>query len=126
MARAMLVDYSTELPVKGVDAALTSPDAVTVAGPDGAATLRYLPSVGSAAPSVDATITFACRPTMERERGACHFDLGDRLMVGVATPLSEDFRDFLRRRTVRIYTDRRFQSLMPANVARLKARLDHA
>jgi hypothetical protein len=44
-------------------------------------------------------------------------------MDGDATPLAEDLRDFLRRRTIRIYTDHPFQALPLANLARLAARL---
>jgi acetyltransferase-like isoleucine patch superfamily enzyme len=55
--------------------------------------------------------------------GDITFDLTLRTMNGGSTPVAEDFRDFLRRRSIRIFTNRPFQSLPLANIARLKARL---
>jgi hypothetical protein len=44
-------------------------------------------------------------------------------MEGEPTALAEDLRDFLRRRSIRVFTDQPFRSLPLANTARLKARL---
>jgi len=45
-------------------------------------------------------------------------------MTGTASAVAEDLRDFLRRRTIRIYTDRPFQALPPAAIARLRSQLE--
>jgi maltose O-acetyltransferase len=68
------------------------------------------------------TLTYGPRPDLPP--GACHFDLQRRAMDGASTPIAEDLRDFLRRRTIRVFTDRPFRQLPLAAVARLAARLD--
>ena len=49
--------------------------------------------------------------------------VADGVLARVLRGLAEDLRDHLRRRTIRIFTDRPFQPLPPANIARLRARL---
>jgi acetyltransferase-like isoleucine patch superfamily enzyme len=75
------------------------------------------------APSAGADITLAFGPRAAIPPGACHFDLLARRMDGTPTALAEDLRDFLRRCTIRIFTDRPFRQLPLAAVARLSARL---
>jgi acetyltransferase-like isoleucine patch superfamily enzyme len=122
--REALRDYAAELRVKGVRADLASADVLVANGNDFQEVIRYVAydSSGSGQ-SPRATITLSCRKLEAGERARCHFDLSERHMDGVASDLSEDFRDFLRRRTIRIFTDRPFRSLPQANVARLIDRL---
>lgn len=39
------------------------------------------------------------------------YDLNNRKIYGTSTPVSEDLRDYLRRRGVKIYTDKHFKSI---------------
>jgi len=41
------------------------------------------------------------------------YDIETRTMEGYVGPISEDLRDYLRRRGIKIYTENRFQSIQP-------------
>jgi hypothetical protein len=87
--------------------------------------VRYEPAVpaGATAARPRASITLSAAE-LESGRGRCHFDVARRTMTGTPSVISEDLRDFLRRRTIRIYADRPFRSLPPASIARLERQLD--
>jgi len=105
IVRELLREYAATVGVKGAHVTVQSDDRLEIVFDGSREIIEYNPS--------DATIGV----------GDITFDLGRRTMDGGSTPLAEDFRDFLRRRSVRIFTNRPFQSLPLANVARLQARL---
>jgi acetyltransferase-like isoleucine patch superfamily enzyme len=121
LVRDALAEWTLTLPVKGVTACKVSADYIT-AVVDGL-TMSVATCFDSTA-SQPATITLGFGPA--RGESATHFDLAARTMSGDASPLAEDLRDFLRRRTIRIYTDRPFSAIRPRNLERLRARLDAA
>ena len=121
LVRSALADYVNDLPVKGLLGELTSPDAIVVTGDGWSETIRYLPYGETRAHSTaDADVTLACRPVVSNARGWCHFDLAAGRAEGDATRVSEDLRDYFRRRTIRVFADRPFRSLPQANIARLR------
>ena len=44
-----------------------------------------------------------------------YYNVKVKTMVGLSNEVSEDFRDYLRRRGIKIYTDREFKSILPEN-----------
>jgi acetyltransferase-like isoleucine patch superfamily enzyme len=120
--RSILDDYAEDVAVKGLSARALGPGVIAISGDGWTETLRYLGFDETGGASAGADVTLACRATADAERGACHFDLTAGRMIGAPTRVSEDLRDFLRRQAIRIFVDRPFQGLPPANVARLKAR----
>lgn len=67
----------------------------------------------------DITIAFGDAP--RSCRGRCHFDLAGLTATGELTRIGEDLRDYLRRRAIRIFTDKPFCALPLANLSRLRA-----
>jgi acetyltransferase-like isoleucine patch superfamily enzyme len=74
-------------------------------------------------PNPAATISLAFGAAPAGTRARCHFDLAARTATGTLSLVAEDLRDFLRRRTIRIYTDSPFRPLPPVDVDRLRKRL---
>jgi hypothetical protein len=125
VVRDALREYRDSVSVKGGRIVADRPDEFEIELGGLSETIRYLPAAedhGAARPAASITLSL-CDVAPDR-RGRCHFDLGRRALVGEASALAEDLRDFLRRRTIRVYTDRRFQSLPPASVARLRRELE--
>jgi hypothetical protein len=121
LIREVLRTYAETLPVKGVEVAPDSePDALRLTFEGQPMIIRYLPATMASGELADITLAFG---DGGRSRGPCHFDLAASTMTGQPSPIAEDLRDHLRRRTVRIFTDRPFRPLPPANIARLRARL---
>ena len=42
-----------------------------------------------------------------------HYNINTKEMIGLSNEVSEDFRDYLRRRGIKIYTDKPFKSIKP-------------
>jgi acetyltransferase-like isoleucine patch superfamily enzyme len=120
LLREVLRSYAETLPIKGVTVTGTDDRDTVSAFFDGQPVLiRYLRASGRG-DSADITLAFGSGAALA---GRCHFDLSAGTMAGQPTPLAEDLRDHLRRRTIRIFTDRPFRPLPPANLARLRERL---
>jgi hypothetical protein len=51
--------------------------------------------------------------TLEQSDGMTHYDVNKKEMTGYSNNLSEDLRDYLRRRGIKIYTDKPFKSIKP-------------
>jgi acetyltransferase-like isoleucine patch superfamily enzyme len=119
----LLREYAAALGVKGASVQAESADTLAVSLNGSREIIRYLASSSLEHVGEPPTITLAHGPAAPAARAAVHFDLAARTLVGDPTPLAEDLRDFLRRRSIRIFTERPFQSLPPANLARLKAAL---
>ena len=123
LLRDMLRDWASTLGVKGVSATYHDADDTVVAIAGAVREIvRFIPRDAPAAAESEATITLAFRPATAAD-GCCHFDLLARTVTGDPSPVAEDLRDYLRRRTLRIYSDRPFRSLPPANLDRLRAQL---
>jgi hypothetical protein len=123
LLRDMLRDWASTLAVKGVSATFDEERDVVVAVAGAAReTVWFISTTKRPDTDVAATITLGFGPASTAE-GCCHFDLSARSLRGEPSPVAEDLRDYLRRRTLRIYSDRPFRALSPANLARLRARL---
>jgi hypothetical protein len=110
--------------VKGVSATYdASADTVSATFGDTTEIVRYDAQTASGKANSAATVTLAFGGPRAGARTRCHFDLSERTATGTLSPVAEDLRDFLRRRTIRIYTDSPFRPLPPANVERLRKRL---
>ncbi len=130
IVRDLLREYASALAVTGASVEIKSEDCLVVTVKGSCETIEYIPAsaVRAArhrAPLLQecATITVAFGDAAVSADAAAHFDLTARTLSGEPTELAEDLRDFLRRRSIRIFTDRPFRSFPPANVARLKASL---
>jgi len=64
---------------------------------------------------------FFLKEKLHLSLGDCLFDLNELKMSGEASPLSEDLRDYLRRRAVKIHTGKSFKVLPLTNLSRLNA-----
>jgi acetyltransferase-like isoleucine patch superfamily enzyme len=125
IVRAALREYCEGVPLKGGRIVAPGPDTFEIELAGVSETIRYLPGAeGDSAAASAATITLSMRDVPPGRRGRCHFDLSRRALVGEASTVAEDLRDFLRRRTIRVYTDRPFRSLPPASIARLRRELE--
>jgi acetyltransferase-like isoleucine patch superfamily enzyme len=67
-------------------------------------------------------ITISATPVPPELWGRCHFDLDRETMTGEPTRIAEDLRDYLRRRAIRIFTGKPFQTLPLVNLQRLHGR----
>lgn len=103
--RELLREYALLVAAKGAHVATHSDDRLEVELHGSREIIEYDPSGGTIAV------------------GSVCFDVAAGTMEGAATALAEDFRDFLRRRSIRVFTDRPFHALPLANLARLGARL---
>lgn len=130
LVRDILADYLTSLAAKGVSLVEDRlvADGTAILEVDGhRVTLRHLPRDASAPATGDhADITLAVGPVPPGSEGQCHFDLLAETVTGLSTPLAEDLRDFLRRRGIRVFADRPFQSLPLLNLKRLQQRRNSA
>jgi len=125
IVRAALREYCDSVPLKGGRIAAHGADVFEVELDGVSETILYLPAAaGDSEAASPATITLSMRDVPPDRRGRCHFDLSRRALVGEASPVAEDLRDFLRRRTIRVYTDRPFRSLPTASIARLQRELE--
>jgi acetyltransferase-like isoleucine patch superfamily enzyme len=105
---AVLAAWRETLTVKGVEVVAEEQGRLTLAHQGRTETVAF-PATGGA------DITLAFGPGSS----GCHFDLAALALSGRPSPLAEDLRDFLRRHAIRVFTDRPFRRLPPANLARL-------
>lgn len=123
LVRELMREYAHGLVTKGATITAQTADALTVSIDGVVATIRHIASDATDAARTRPAISVSAGPASAATRGQIHLDLEARTMEGEPTPLAEDLRDFLRRRSIRVFTDRPFRSLPLANAARLKARL---
>jgi acetyltransferase-like isoleucine patch superfamily enzyme len=122
--RDLLREYGAALRTKAGGVAFDEATGTLNVNLDGSReTIRCVASGPEPPSAVPATITLSVGPVPAHAKGRVHFDLARAVLEGDTTPLVEDLRDFLRRRSIRVFTDHPFQSLPPANIARLRARL---
>ena len=123
-----LADYLTTLPGKGVHIIRVAPDSrsFTVELDGRRETVRYVPLQSLPGAETESeeppTILLAHGAGEGINEKVCFFDLKSETVTGELTLLAEDLRDYLRRRAIRFFTDRPFQTLPLANLQRLKAR----
>jgi serine acetyltransferase len=122
----LLREYADTIPLKGGNVSRLDEWSLAVAVEGEEEIVRYEPAVpaGAASSHQRASITLSAAGPESGSRGRCHFDLVHRTMTGIPSLISEDLRDFLRRRTIRIYADQPFRSLPPAPIARLQRQLE--
>jgi acetyltransferase-like isoleucine patch superfamily enzyme len=122
----LLCEYADTIPLKGGNVTRFDDWSFAVAVQGEEEVVRYEPAVPAGATSFrqSASITLSAAGIESASRGRCHFDLVHRTMTGTPSLISEDLRDFLRRRTIRIYADLPFRSLPPAPIARLQRQLE--
>ena len=127
---SILADYLSSLAVKGVrviENRLSADGTAILDFDDRQVTLSHLPR-NAVAPvnGIRADISLAVGPVSPGSEGLCHFDVLTETESGQSTPLTEDLRDFLRRRGIRIFSDRPFRSLPLLNLQRLQNRRSSA
>ncbi len=125
LIRRVLADYANTLASKGVqivDEALASRQRMVVRFQGRETAIAYIPPGSDAATCVQADITLALGPLPPQVTSQCHLDLADESMTGQSTALAEDLRDYLRRRIIRVLTDKPFRALPLANLQRLNLR----
>lgn len=124
IVRDALREWASTLAIKGVRADFAEGSAAITATFAGATdVVWYAAQSDAASPPGAVTISLAFGATPAGIHAQCHFDLAARTASGTLSPIAEDLRDFLRRRTIRIHTDSPFRPLPPANLERLRARL---
>jgi acetyltransferase-like isoleucine patch superfamily enzyme len=124
IVRETLRDWTSTLAIKGVRADYAEESGAVTATFGGITDLVWYAAQGGPASRPGAvTISLAFGAAPAGAAAQCHFDLSARTASGTLSPLAEDLRDFLRRRTIRIYSDRPFRPLPAANLERLRARL---
>jgi acetyltransferase-like isoleucine patch superfamily enzyme len=124
IVRDILRAWVDSLPTKGVTATFAAEhDRVTAAYGAAIEVVHYTARSGVATMPNDATITMAFGDRPAESMARCHVDLLSRRITGRTSAIAEDLRDFLRRRTIRIYTDDAFRPLPPAAIDRLRRQL---
>jgi carbonic anhydrase/acetyltransferase-like protein (isoleucine patch superfamily) len=123
LVRDLLREYADGLATKGATVNRRSDDELLVSLNGREELIRYVAGDGTKTIGDRPAISVATGTTTTEAKGRVHLDLAARTLEGESTPLAEDLRDFLRRRSIRVFTDRPFRSLPPAHIARLKARL---
>jgi hypothetical protein len=86
--------------------------------------LRHL-SAGAQPERERPDITISVETVPPEHCGLGHFDLGKLQFSGDVSKLSEDFRDYLRRRAIRVVTGKPFRTLPLVNLDRLKRQMKH-
>jgi acetyltransferase-like isoleucine patch superfamily enzyme len=123
IVRDILRAWAGTLPVKGVTVSYDSAtDSVTTVHRD-MDIVWYSARLQPSRPPQGTTISLAFGERPTDTDALCHIDLLSKQMSGRASPIAEDLRDFLRRRTIRIYTDQPFQPLAPATIDRLRRQI---
>jgi acetyltransferase-like isoleucine patch superfamily enzyme len=120
---SILSDYSRTLELKGgkvVETSSLDHCFLEVDLNGGRYTIAYVRRGGGPRPRPGITIAFG--PLSEASAGECHFNLKDLTVDGKSTALSEDLRDYLRRRAIRVFTDKPFRAIPLANLSRLRSR----
>ena len=119
----IVVDYLTSLPHKGIDVVSdrvyeSAFAEITVNG--SVERIVVLNSSAAKGCQKKPLITLSLEEVPESFFGTTHFDLKNQKMHGEATSLAEDFRDYLRRRAIRVITGKPYKVLPQKNLSRLK------
>jgi acetyltransferase-like isoleucine patch superfamily enzyme len=137
LLRTILADYLTNLEPKGVEVvndSMASQGYAVVEFEGRQEVIRCIPSAADSSPANCAggssaqqatarpDVTLSAGPVPAELWGRCHFDLDQETMAGEPTTIAEDLRDYLRRRALRVFTDKPFRSLPLANLQRLQRR----
>jgi acetyltransferase-like isoleucine patch superfamily enzyme len=123
LVREVMRRWARTLPMKGItviENRLTDGGALIVQREGTRETIALRTSRDRGDLGADLVLAFG--PPTKEDGGACHFDLVGASVTGEPSRVAEDLRDFLRRNAVRIFTDRPFRSLPPANLDRLRSR----
>lgn len=119
IVREALEGWTETLAVKGIAATCNrATDTIYANGAGGSDVIRYFAQAAPAAAGEMTTVTLAFGAATGD--APCHFDLASRTITGTPSAIAEDLRDYLRRRTIRIYSDRPFTALRPATIERLR------
>ncbi|HYH05518.1 MAG TPA: hypothetical protein VEK11_00525 [Thermoanaerobaculia bacterium] len=102
LAVDIIEDYLTTLPSKGLE----------VVSKEGRYVARWNDS--------DVAIDIVKRDELGIAFGDVYFNLDAATVEGSLSPFAEDFRDYLRRRAIRIFTDKPFRTLPLKNLERLQ------
>lgn len=122
LVESILDDYLTTLAIKGVQInsnTLQTDGTVTVSVENKEITIALFKNKLIQEINTKADISISVDTIPLHLQGHCHFDLNILQMTGEATPLSEDLRDYLRRRAIKIVTGAPFKVLALTNLARL-------
>jgi hypothetical protein len=123
----LLADYATTLPGKGVCVESDSggkEDQLQLVF-NGKKVKMAIVSAGAQPERERPDITISVETVPPEHCGLGHFDLGKLQFSGDVSKLSEDFRDYLRRRAIRVVTGKPFRTLPLVNLDRLKRQMKH-
>lgn len=118
----ILMDYLTTLPLKGVQIlanTLQIDGNIRLSFENREVTLTFFKSNRYPKLEGKAEISIAIESIPADMQGHCHFDLNALQMIGNTSPLTEDLRDYLRRRAIKILTGAPFKVLPLMNLSRL-------
>ncbi len=118
----ILIDYLTTLSIKGVHLlsnTLQTDGNVTLFIENREVTITFFKNRIEQKFNGKADISISVETISPHLQGWCHFNLNSLQMMGEASPLSEDLRDYFRRRAIKILTGEPFKVLPLVNLARL-------
>jgi acetyltransferase-like isoleucine patch superfamily enzyme len=122
----ILQDYCTTLPSKGLIASKSDSTGgnfyLEAKYEEQLSRITYFGSEKKYDDQNVAHITLSYHPVPPENCGAVHFDLRNLTMLGKPTPLSEDLRDYLRRRAIKIFTGKPFRTIPLENLKRIKTK----
>jgi acetyltransferase-like isoleucine patch superfamily enzyme len=120
----IIADYATTLPPKDAEALECRPDGtnftLTTLFAGTKTHIVYYGQGTQAGQSTQPDVSISYYPLPDELKGSTHFDINERKMTGDGNAISEDLRDYLRRRAIKIFTGKQFRTIPLANLKRIK------
>ncbi len=126
---SVLTDYAATLAPKGLTAhILTSacPFTMSVNFQGKVYTIVFFGNIADNYDGSAPDISLSYNEVPDGKKGKVHFDLQHLKTSGELGLLAEDLRDYLRRRAIRIFTDKPFRNIPLSNLTRLKEKRKNA
>jgi acetyltransferase-like isoleucine patch superfamily enzyme len=124
LMRSILADYATTLHSKGITVLRLNNNEATctleLSCENTGYSLRYFNTTHQVSESGATDVSIAYDILPGALHGRTHFDLQHMSVVGMPDEIAEDFRDYLRRRSIKIFTDKPFRTLPLSNLKRIK------
>lgn len=120
----VLTDYAATLKPKGLKIVSTIPGnnlVLTVVFEERTWTIIYFGNTPAKLPAEALPdISLSYREIPQSKQGNVHFDLKELRVTGDANLLSEDLRDYLRRRSIKVHSGQPFRTIPLSNLNKLK------